>query len=329
MRFGFDCDGTLTAAPHVLGAVISALRSAGHECVVISGNPQAADIVHALDIKVDAVYNVEPGQPKGIFCRAHDVVLLVDDEQRNISAATGNGAVGLHFVAPSPSTQRSTRAGTVGGRPSRNAAVAAAFVSKIAATTTAAALAVVLRPLTISAYVAGVKSVGGTDTLGAPADAADVPEWAESAVIDNATAPATLLERLADVLPYAQNIFAGDQSPDQVADTVSANAATDGAEDGMTSLGFTQYSFDAEPNSCQECQDAEDGGPYDLDDENAPRPALHGSCSCSTSGYVDDTAARSSLLARELLRLDLDHDARMHERNRAAFVRSLTRRATR
>jgi uncharacterized HAD superfamily protein len=92
MNFGFDIDGTITAAPVAFAAIAKALLAAGHEVHVLTGTMDTAlNAGHMQRRKeqlatigfpythltiVHAPLHVES---KAAYCRDHDIVLMFED----------------------------------------------------------------------------------------------------------------------------------------------------------------------------------------------------------------------------------------------------------
>lgn len=93
MNFGFDLDGTITAAPRPFRALIKALHAAGHECHVITGTMDpivlaahyerrwaqlAAIGLTEADVLLKIVTN-PPLTAKADYCRRHGIALMFED----------------------------------------------------------------------------------------------------------------------------------------------------------------------------------------------------------------------------------------------------------
>lgn len=97
MIYAFDIDGTLTADPVRLGAIMQALRGAGHRVIVITGCLSGAltpvEIrkaqLESYGVKhkdhYDSLYVVEGpdyddvGRGKGRLCREESVDMMIED----------------------------------------------------------------------------------------------------------------------------------------------------------------------------------------------------------------------------------------------------------
>lgn len=100
MDFGFDIDGTLSAAPEAIGAIMRALRTAGHVVHVITGlgigEVQQSNIDERKhQLKVLGVENdydflhiaVQPVVPdKANYCRDHNIVLMFENDMAYVNA---------------------------------------------------------------------------------------------------------------------------------------------------------------------------------------------------------------------------------------------------
>ena len=112
MKFGFDVDGTLTALPAQLGAIMRALRAAGHEVHVITG--QTAPITDAsfakrraqlsalgLDGAYDELHIAGPPDwvaDKHAYCAEWHIDLMVEDSL--VYAAAISAVTPLLMVYP-------------------------------------------------------------------------------------------------------------------------------------------------------------------------------------------------------------------------------------
>lgn len=95
MKFGFDIDGTITAAPAAFAAIMLALRQAGHECWVITGVVGSAGDENARRAQLAAV-GVSPAcfdglrifatndgpvaAQKAAFCRNEGIDFVFENE---------------------------------------------------------------------------------------------------------------------------------------------------------------------------------------------------------------------------------------------------------
>jgi hypothetical protein len=92
MNFGFDIDGTITAAPGVFRALVEALRDAGHEIHVITGTMDpVATVEHEAQryaqlialgfgpVTALHVVTAPHAENKAAYCRDHEIVLMFED----------------------------------------------------------------------------------------------------------------------------------------------------------------------------------------------------------------------------------------------------------
>ena len=112
MRFGFDIDGTLTALPAQLGAIMRGLRATGHEVHVITGQSTPVteastrgrrDQLAAIGL-ADAYDRLHLAGPpdwvadKRDYCAAHGIALMVEDSA--VYAAAIGKVTPILFVLP-------------------------------------------------------------------------------------------------------------------------------------------------------------------------------------------------------------------------------------
>lgn len=99
MNFGFDVDGTITAAPQAFAAMASALLAAGHEVHVITGTMDAAvtaEHLVARRAQLDShgfpectalqIVTAPHAEQKAAYCRNHDIVMMFEDSPVYIEA---------------------------------------------------------------------------------------------------------------------------------------------------------------------------------------------------------------------------------------------------
>jgi hypothetical protein len=95
MRFGFDIDGTITAAPEAFAAIMRALRQAGHDVHVITGQSSPitsedwAKRVHQLEtlgIGTDCYGRMHISGPpdwvadKAAYCRENGIDFVFEND---------------------------------------------------------------------------------------------------------------------------------------------------------------------------------------------------------------------------------------------------------
>lgn len=95
MSFGFDIDGTITAAPEQFGIIMASLRLAGHKVHILTGTmdkeatPQHYDFrrqqlrEHGVAGLYDVLHIVTAphAKRKAEYCRAHDIAMMFEDSQ--------------------------------------------------------------------------------------------------------------------------------------------------------------------------------------------------------------------------------------------------------
>lgn len=106
MNFGFDIDGTITAAPVAFGAMMQALMDAGHEVHVITGTMDADATDEHYAGRVRQLLNVGIGdsaythihivtaphaEEKARYCVEHEIRLMFDDAPPYIDAMRAAG----------------------------------------------------------------------------------------------------------------------------------------------------------------------------------------------------------------------------------------------
>lgn len=99
MTFCIDLDGTISAAPVAMGAMMGALMQAGHRVYILTGavdpNTEGAKVegrerqlfemgivkgVHYVGVHVFVSPSVQwISDQKGVFCRDHNAVMFIDD----------------------------------------------------------------------------------------------------------------------------------------------------------------------------------------------------------------------------------------------------------
>ena len=110
MRFAFDMDGTLTAHPVVLGAMMRALRAAGHEVFILTATgTDSGRRAQAESLGLSGAFDElivcpgptfeEAGPQKGDACRARRIDLMVDDQPYYLANCMQAGAVGLQVLS--------------------------------------------------------------------------------------------------------------------------------------------------------------------------------------------------------------------------------------
>jgi len=118
--YAFDLDGTLDISP-ALRQTLSALRAAGHRCIVVTGNTSAVSILSSLGLVVDGCHTVGPvdhSAEKVAYLQSISADFLFDNDISNVSAAAAAGIPGAVFVPTAqelktaPTPQRSKRTGT-------------------------------------------------------------------------------------------------------------------------------------------------------------------------------------------------------------------------
>ncbi len=99
----FDIDGTIDAEPSLMQGLMSALKAAGHQIVVLTGcgqeTPEPEDTIHKAEylqsLGCAACYDqlVVLGEPaderKAEWLKQHGADLLVDNSKKNAKAAAG------------------------------------------------------------------------------------------------------------------------------------------------------------------------------------------------------------------------------------------------
>ena len=146
-----------------------------------------------------------------------------------------------------------------------------------------------LQALVTDAWLAGVfgaaklssvisDALTADQTLGAPDDWA--PGWAETASL-----PDSIPDALQALLDSTSNATMPDDSDaaDAQADTASAYAADDGAQEAYSVAGIDQWNSVPDADACQNCLDAADAGPYDTGDDGPP---WHNGCGCESEPVV-------------------------------------------
>lgn len=98
MNFGFDVDGTITAAPEAFAALAAALLAAGHEVHVITGTMDAlteaqfaarrAQLAsHGFPVPTALHIVTAPhAEQKAAYCRDHEIVMMFEDSPIYINA---------------------------------------------------------------------------------------------------------------------------------------------------------------------------------------------------------------------------------------------------
>ena len=102
MRVAFDVDGTLDVDPEVMQSLMSALRAAGHNVVVLTGSSdpvptkgdvdkkaqylQSLGMAHSYDKLV--VFGDPPHKAKAKWIKKHHVDALVDNSAENAQRAS-------------------------------------------------------------------------------------------------------------------------------------------------------------------------------------------------------------------------------------------------
>jgi|SRR5208282_4709442 len=103
MLAAFDIDGTIDSEPSLMQSLMSALKAAGHQVVVLTGcgqeKPEASDILHKSEylqsLGCANCYDqlIVLGEPndenKAEWLKAHSADLLVDNSKDNAKAAAG------------------------------------------------------------------------------------------------------------------------------------------------------------------------------------------------------------------------------------------------
>ena len=195
---------------------------------------------------------------------------------------------------------------TVDGKPGRSVAVATYYRPKLVAAYAAgrAHIATVLRRLYTDAWVAGVVAAvagPGGDALAATAPDLDAGDdwavgWAETASLEDDAVPTGLQALLAQVETTAANIVAfqsqdGAPDPDtqaeQMADTCAATGCEAGAQGSYTAAGIDEFNVVLDDGACEVCQDKQDGGPYDVGDDDGSAP-YHPGCGCESSPVTSE-----------------------------------------
>ena len=109
MVFAFDVDGTLTAAPDALGAIMRSLRAAGHTVLVLTATGTQAGRAQQLgNLRLGDAYDElivcpgpttqDAGPQKAAVCRERGVAVLVDDNDWYQQCVTATGTVGLKML---------------------------------------------------------------------------------------------------------------------------------------------------------------------------------------------------------------------------------------
>ncbi len=196
-------------------------------------------------------------------------------------------------------------------RKQRTAAVTAHYTPKMAAAIksgSATTVGSVLRNATVAAWLVGVKvasakagsiaegvASSGLD-LSAPADAP--VDWAETMNFASDALPSALAMRLSDLDSYATNILGTSVDPDDQAAATIASSANEAAEDAAQAAyqagGIDQWNVQLDSaDPCQDCEDAEAGGPYDVGD--GPDLPIHSRCACESAPVTSEDRSREPL----------------------------------
>lgn len=114
--FGFDVDGTITAAPKAFASIMGALRDAGHYVYVITG--QTRDVTPAdytrrrnqldslgvhQDVQYDALHIAGPPdwvEDKRLFCEQHLLDFVFEDSLRYAEAISTICPVTVMYETP-------------------------------------------------------------------------------------------------------------------------------------------------------------------------------------------------------------------------------------
>lgn len=222
---------------------------------------------------------------------------------------------------------------TVGGKPSRSAAVAQSHIPAMQAayaTGSAPSIKTALQELYWASYAAGLQALAATNApvqqsiAGDPVmqalfdtddddeddeDNALMADVEESDGDDTSTYAkvAGLAALLAGAAVTAENIVQymnGDTAPDpdtaaeQMTLTEAAAGAEAGAQDGASAAGFTQMQGVDDDGACQFCQDSNDE-PYDIGDDGPP---WHQNCSCESQPVGASSDAERSAFGRYVRR---------------------------
>lgn len=176
--------------------------------------------------------------------------------------------------------------------------------------------------------------VGALTAASVPATAAVLVDVYTDSVDDTST---PRVAALIDEAPnYADNLVSWLAQPDQanqdpadVADRVasdgSVSADTASSLDGIEASGGTTYNIVLDSDkACQACQDAADGGPYDLADKEGPRTPIHGNSACSVEPDASErsvTAEQIARVERHVVALDIAQAIRELEKQEANTIR--------
>ena len=107
MNFGFDIDGTISAAPDIFATIMRSLIAAGHGVHVLSGTGDTVITDHydrrreqlaAWGIPYTAlkiVCNPHHLQAKADYCREHDIVMMFEDSVPYTRSIMGNGVTNV------------------------------------------------------------------------------------------------------------------------------------------------------------------------------------------------------------------------------------------
>lgn len=106
MIFGFDIDGTITAAPKQFAALTHALHAAGHEVAILTGtmdtevsvthNIRRTRQLEELGIHYDyleIVHAPHHVQAKADFCKRYGVVMMFEDSPEYAKAINEAGTL--------------------------------------------------------------------------------------------------------------------------------------------------------------------------------------------------------------------------------------------
>ena len=105
MKIAVDYDDVWTAAPDLFEFLARAIRKAGGEILVLTGNPDAADAVKDTEVVVLPYGTDDPTEKaavKATYLDDHGFDLLIDDGTHNVLAAlhVTNAALFLPHVEP-------------------------------------------------------------------------------------------------------------------------------------------------------------------------------------------------------------------------------------
>ncbi len=112
MKVGFDIDGTVAVHAAVLGPIMRALRAAGHEVHIVTGDPaNRADAAHLAmrgqqlaDLGLGDAYDhlfvarYPWWDQKAAYAQSVGLALLIDDDPRNCAAITRAGLLALQVT---------------------------------------------------------------------------------------------------------------------------------------------------------------------------------------------------------------------------------------